>query len=408
MNEFSKSNFPEFMQSGQYMPREEMLEVSSGKKMLTIGVPKESAYTENRIDLVPESVGLLVQNGHKVLVQADAGKYARFYDHEYSEMGAEIVYDVNKVYQADIILKVAPPTLDEIEMLGTKQTIVSSLHLSNLSEEYFRRLVQKKATSLAFEYIKDKSGTYPVVRSMSEIAGNTAILLAAEYMSLPDFGRGKMLGGFSGINPSEVVILGAGTVGEFAARAALGMGAFVKVFDDSIYKLRRLQNNLFTRVYTSMFQPSILLNALRTADVVIGAVYSTQSRTPIIVTESMVRQMKEGAVIIDVSIDQGGCFETSVVTDHKNPVFKKHGVTHYCVPNIASKVPHTASYALSNFLTPILIRIGETGGVENLLRSDFGVRQGVYLFNGIATNNYLCDMFHLPFQDINLLMAAFH
>jgi len=393
--------------SGQLMPQEERLEVKRGQKNLVIGVPKESAFSENRIPLDPDAVSLLVHHGHQVLIEADAGKAAHFPDAEYAEMGAEIVYDTRKIFSSDIVLKIAPPTLDEIDMMGTKQTIISSIHTSAINEEYFRRLLIKRITALAFEYVQDKAGTFPVIRAMSEIAGNTSMLVAAEYMSNPEYGRGKMLGGFSGISPTEVVILGAGTVGEYATRAALGMGAFVKIFDNSVYKLRRLQNNLNTRVYTSMIQPRILLNALRSADVVIGAIHSAYGRTPVVVTEEMVQQMKSGAVIIDVSIDQGGCFETSEVTDHRNPVFKKYGVTHYCVPNIASKVPHTASYALSNFLSPILLRFGEEGGVEKVLHTDYGVRQGVYLFNGISTNKFLSDSFHLPFQDINLLMAAF-
>ncbi len=393
--------------SGQLMPQEERLEVKRGQKNLVIGVPKESAFYENRIPLDPDAVSLLVHHGHQVLIEADAGKAAHFPDTEYAEMGAEIIYDTRKIYSADIVLKIAPPTLDEIDMMGTKQTIISSIHTSAINEEYFRRLLIKRITALAFEYVQDKAGTFPVIRAMSEIAGNTSMLVAAEYMSNPEYGRGKMLGGFSGISPTEVVILGAGTVGEYATRAALGMGAFVKIFDNSVYKLRRLQNNLNTRVYTSMIQPRVLMNALRSADVVIGAIHSAYGRTPVVVTEEMVQQMKSGAVIIDVSIDQGGCFETSEVTDHRNPVFKKYGVTHYCVPNIASKVPHTASYALSNFLSPILLRFGEEGGVEKVLHTDYGVRQGVYLFNGISTNKFLSDSFHLPFQDINLLMAAF-
>ena len=393
--------------SGQLMPQEERLEVKRGQKNLVIGVPKESAFSENRIPLDPDAVSLLVHHGHQVLIEADAGKAAHFPDTEYAEMGAEIIYDTRKIYSADIVLKIAPPTLDEIDMMGTKQTIISSIHTSAINEEYFRRLLIKRITALAFEYVQDKAGTFPVIRAMSEIAGNTSMLVAAEYMSNPEYGRGKMLGGFSGISPTEVVILGAGTVGEYATRAALGMGAFVKIFDNSVYKLRRLQNNLNTRVYTSMIQPRVLMNALRSADVVIGAIHSAYGRTPVVVTEEMVQQMKSGAVIIDVSIDQGGCFETSEVTDHRNPVFKKYGVTHYCVPNIASKVPHTASYALSNFLSPILLRFGEEGGVEKVLHTDYGVRQGVYLFNGISTNKFLSDSFHLPFQDINLLMAAF-
>ena len=393
--------------SGQLMPQEERLEVKRGQKNLVIGVPKESAFYENRIPLDPDAVSLLVHHGHQILIEADAGKAAHFPDSEYAEMGAEIIYDTRKIFSADIVLKIAPPTLDEIDMMGTKQTIISSIHTSAINEEYFRRLLIKRITALAFEYVQDKAGTFPVIRAMSEIAGNTSMLVAAEYMSNPEYGRGKMLGGFSGISPTEVVILGAGTVGEYATRAALGMGAFVKIFDNSVYKLRRLQNNLNTRVYTSMIQPRVLMNALRSADVVIGAIHSAYGRTPVVVTEEMVQQMKSGAVIIDVSIDQGGCFETSEVTDHRNPVFKKYGVTHYCVPNIASKVPHTASYALSNFLSPILLRFGEEGGVEKVLHTDYGVRQGVYLFNGISTNKFLSDSFHLPFQDINLLMAAF-
>lgn len=393
--------------SGQLIPQEERLEIKRGQKNLVIGVPKESAFSENRIPLDPDAVSLLVHHGHQVLIESDAGKAAHFPDTEYAEMGAEIIYDTRKIFTADIVLKIAPPTLDEIDMMGTKQTIISSIHTSAINEEYFRRLLIKRITALAFEYVQDKAGTFPVIRAMSEIAGNTSMLVAAEYMSNPEYGRGKMLGGFSGISPTEVVILGAGTVGEYATRAALGMGAFVKIFDNSVYKLRRLQNNLNTRVYTSMIQPRVLLNALRSADVVIGAIHSAYGRTPVVVTEEMVQQMKSGAVIIDVSIDQGGCFETSEVTDHRNPVFKKYGVTHYCVPNIASKVPHTASYALSNFLSPILLRFGEEGGVEKVLHTDYGVRQGVYLFNGISTNKFLSDSFHLPFQDINLLMAAF-
>ncbi|MEI6748121.1 MAG: alanine dehydrogenase [Bacteroidota bacterium] len=403
-----QNGFSDFLASGHYRVQEETLEVSKEKRNLTIGIPHESAHLENRVSLVPDAVGLLVQNGHRVIVETNAGKAAHFPDSEFSSLGGEIVYKPQEVFKADVILKVAPPTIDEIEMMGTRQTILSSLNIPGLTDEYFKRLIAKKVTALSFEYIRDKDGTFPVIRAMSEIAGNTSILLAADYMSDCEFGRGKMLGGFSGISPTEVVILGAGTVGEYAARAAIGMGAFVKVFDNSIYKLRRLQNNLNARIYTSILQPRVLLKSLINADVVIGAVHSSSGRTPCLVSEDMVRQMKPGAVIIDVSIDQGGCFETSHVTDHKNPVYQVMGVTHYCVPNIASKVPHTASFALSNFLAPIMLKVGEEGGMDELLRTDYGVRHGTYLFNGILTNRYLSDHFRLPYQDLNLLMAAFH
>ncbi len=406
--DLSQNNFSDLLHGGQFMPREEMLEVQRETKKLVIGVPRERVFLENRIALVPEAVEQLVKAGHDVIIENDAGKAAHFTDQEYSEMGARIVYEANNVFLADIILKVAPLLPEEVEMVASRQTIFSSVHISGVSEEYFRRLMNKRVTAIAFEYIQDKAGTFPVIRAMSEIAGNTSILLASEYMSHPDYGRGKMMGGFSGINPTEVVILGAGTVGEYAARAAIGMGAFVKIFDNSVYRLRRLQNSLNTRVYTAMLQSRVLLEALKTADVVVGAVHTAYGQTPCMVTDEMVQQMKEGSVIIDVSIDQGGCFATSRLTDHRNPVFIKYGVTHYCVPNIASKVPYTASYALSNFLTPILLKIGEAGGISKVMHSDYGVRQGIYLFNGVATNKFLSETFHLPFQDINLLMAAFH
>ncbi|NVO04348.1 MAG: alanine dehydrogenase [Bacteroidetes bacterium] len=402
-----KKKIPSVLHSSQLLPQEETLEIPRQKSSLTIGVPKEISFQENRVSLVPDAVALLVANGHHLVIQSEAGKAAFFEDKEYSEAGAQIVYSPEEVFKCDIILKVAPPSLDEIEMLKSRQTMISALHFTIQSDQYFKKLMAKKMNAIAFEYIKDKTNTFPVVRAMSEIVGNTSILIASEYLSNENYGKGIMLGGFSGITPSEVVILGAGTVGEYAARAAMGLGAFVKVFDNSIYKLRRLQNSLNARIFTSIIHPKVLLKSLKTADVVIGAIHAPEGRTPCYITEEMVSEMKFGSVLVDVSIDQGGCFETSQVTNHTNPVFKKHGVTHYCVPNIASKVAHTASYALSNFFAPILLNIGEEGGVEDILKLDHGVRNGVYLYNGILTNKYIGEYYSLPYQNIDLLMAAF-
>ena len=390
------------------MPKEEMLEVQRQKSSLTIGIPREVAHQERRVSLVPEAVNLLVQNGHTVLVETNAGAGARFHDHEYSELGGQVVYSNKEVYQADIVIKVAPPEDEEIELMKEKIAVFSALHLSNREVTYFRNLMRKKITAFAYEYIQDQFGSYPVRRTISEIVGNAAIMMAARYLSDPDYGKGNMLGGFSGITPTEVVIIGAGTVAENAARVALGMGATVKVFDDSIYRLRRIQVNIQNRLYTSIIQPKVLMKALHTADIVIGAIHSEHGKAPVIVTEEMVRQMKPGAVIIDVSIDQGGCVETSRITTHQNPVFKKYDVIHYCVPNIASQAPHTASYALSNFFTPVMLSIGEAGGVDNLIRNDRGLCKGAYLFKGIITNLAVSEQFDLPFQDIDLLLAAFH
>jgi len=408
INPEDTSAFLKYSPTETLMPQPETLELSKQKSKLIIGIPKEVTFQENRIALVPEAVGLLAQKGHRILIESEAGKIAHFPDTEFSEMGGEIVSTAEEAYQADIILKVAPPTSEEISLLKTHQTIISSVQLSSFKEDAFRQMIAKKITAISFENIKDKTGQHPVIRAMSEIAGNTSIILAAEYLSNLEYGKGIMLGGFSGIIPTEVVIIGAGTVGEYAARAAMGMGALVKIFDDSIYKLRRLQASFNNRIFTSILHPQILLQSLKNADVVIGAIRVSDGKTSVIVTEEMVKSMKKGSVLIDVSIDQGGCFETSHLTNHSDPIFEKFGVTHYCVPNIASKVPHTASFAFSNFFAPTLLRTGEEGGIENLLRIDYGFRQGVYLYNGILTNKYMGNYFHIPSQDIDLLMAAMH
>jgi alanine dehydrogenase len=393
--------------SGGLLPREEMLEVARKKSMLVIGIPRDHSKLENRIPLVPNAVGLLVKQGHRVLIEKDAGRRAWFSDLDYADYGAEVVSTPEEIFTADILLKVAPLTDDETALLKNRQTLISSLHLAVSNESYIKKLIAHKCTALAFEYLRDKTGAYPLRRSMSEIAGNAAVLIAAEYLCHPVYGRGHMLGGFSGVPPTEVLILGAGTVGEFAAASAMGMGANIKVFDNSVYKLRKLQTKLNTRIYTSVAQPEVLKKSLKTADVVIAALHTDEGRTPFCVTEEMVSMMKPGAVIIDVSIDQGGCIETSTPTDHQNPVFEKYGVLHYCVPNIASRVPHTSSYALSNYLTPILLSMGHCGGIADMLKEDSGSRRGVYLLNGIVTNKLLSEKFQLPYQDIDLLMTAF-
>jgi alanine dehydrogenase len=394
------------LSKGALMPQEEMLEVARKKGKLFIGIPKETSYQENRVALVPDAVSLLVNNGHTIVIESDAGKMANFQDNDYSEAGAQIVHSAEEVFKADIILKVAPPSLDEIEMIQQRQTLFSALQLTVQPENFVKQLMDKKITAIAYDYIKDQDGIYSVIRSMGEIAGSTSILIAAEYLSNVNNGQGSILGGISGISPTEVIILGAGTVGEFAARAAIGLGASVKVFDNSIYRLRRLQSNIGSRIFTSVIQPKVLAKHLKTADVVIGAIRAAHGRTPCVVSEDMVSEMKTDSVIVDVSIDQGGCFETSHVTNHSNPVFRKHGVIHYCVPNIASRVSRTASYALSTIFAPILLNIGEEGGVPNMLKSNSGVRNGVYLYHGTLTNKYLGETFNLPYTDLDLLMAA--
>ena len=405
--EISRETLKSLSQEALLQPKEQLVPIKEGDGKMVIGIPKEIAFQEHRVALTPDAVKVLVANGHEVMMESGAGKGANFMDNEYSEAGAQIYYSAAEVYKiAVLIMKVAPPTLDEISMMQPQQTLVSALQLTVQPKDYMVKLSQKKINGIAWDYIQDDEGIYPVVRAMGEIAGNTSILIAAEMLCQGDNSRKAMLGNITGVRPTEVVIFGAGTVGESAARAALGLGATIKVFDESIFKLRRIQNDLKTRFFTSTAQPETISNALKTADVAIGAIRAKAGQTPVIVTKEMVEQMKFGSVIVDVSIDHGGCFETSEVTTHDNPYFSYNDVIHYCVPNIPSRVSRTASYALSNIFLPILLNFGEHGSFEGVLRRYNGVRNGVYMFNGTLTNRYLGEAFNLPFKDLDLLIAA--
>ncbi len=387
----------------QLLPQEEMLEIQKQKGELFIGIPKETHFQETRVCLTPDAVSALTANGHRVMIESGAGIGANFKDKNYSDAGAEVTKDVTKVLSCPIILKVEPPSLEEIKLLNPKTIIISALQLKTQNKDYFKALAEKRITALAFEFIKDEDGAYPAVRALSEIAGTASVLIASELLSNVNGGNGLMFGNITGVPPTEIVILGAGTVGEFAARSAIGLGANVKIFDNSITKLRCLQTNLDRTVYTSTMQPKNVLKALKRCDVAIGAVRGTH-RSPIIVTKTMVEHMKPGAVIIDVSIDMGGCFETSEVTSHDKPTFNYNGVTHYCVPNIPARYSRTASVSISNIFTPYLLEIGENGGIENTLRFDKGLRNGLYFYHGILTNKSVADWFGLDHSDANLLI----
>ncbi|PWB25457.1 alanine dehydrogenase [Flavobacterium sp. HTF] len=387
----------------QLLPQEEKLEVGRFKRELFIGIPKETSYQERRICLTPDAVNSLTYEGHRVMIESGAGESSSYTDKEYSDAGAEVTKDTKKVFGCPFLLKVEPPTLAEIEMINPETVIISAIQLKTKKKAYFEALAQKKITALAFEYIKDEDGSYPAVKSLSEIAGTASILIAAELMITDEFGKGLLFGNITGVPPTDVVILGAGTVGEFAAKTAIGLGANVKVFDNSITKLRRLQNNLNQRIFTSTVQQKALLKALRRCDVAIGAMRGKE-RCPIIVTETMVEHMKKGAVIVDVSIDTGGCFETSEVTTHEKPTFIKSNVLHYCVPNIPSRYSKTASLSISNILTPYLHQISEDGGLESAIRCNKGLKNGIYLYHGILTNKAIGEWFDLPDNDINLLV----
>ena len=387
----------------QLLPQEETLEVLKRKGELFIGIPKETSFQERRVCLTPDAVSALVNNGHRVLFESGAGEGANFEDKDYSEAGAEVTKDTAKVFSCPMLLKVEPPSLDEIKLINPQTILISALQLKTQNKAYFEALAAKRITAIGFEFIRDEDGIYPAVRQLSEIAGTASVLIASELLSNVNDGNGLMFGNISGVPPLEVVIVGAGTVGEFAARSAMGLGANVKVFDNSISKLRSLQTNLGRTLYTSTMQPKNLLKALKRCDVAIGAVRG-KNRAPVLVSEDMVENMKSGAVVIDVSIDMGGCFETSEVTTHDHPTFVKHGVIHYCVPNIPARYSRSASVSISNIFTPYLLKIAEEGGLESSLRFDRGLRNGLYFYHGILTNKSVADWFDLKYSDANLLI----
>jgi len=394
--------FLSFSEGGFSLPQEEVLELESKTQKLSIGIPKETLLQEKRIGLVPDAVNLLTNNGHKVIVQSGVGDTISFSDNDYSECGALIVQNIQEVYQADIILKVSPPNSEEIQFMRKNQTLISALQLKIQTPEFFKKLMDKKITAIAYDYIQDEDGIFPVVRSMSEIAGNASILIAAECLSNLNNGKGLLMGGVAGVSTTDIVILGAGTVGEFAAKSAIGLGSSVKIFDNSVSKLRRLQDKLHARVNTNMINPKALEKAIRRADVVIGAIRSRNSRTPCLIPEDMVKLMKPGSVIVDVSIDRGGCVETSEVTSHTKPTFIKHGVIHYCVPNIPSRVARTASFSLSNIFSSLLLDIGQYGGVNNIIFKKPNIGQGAYIINGQLVNKGISEWFELPYTPFQL------
>jgi len=401
-----RSGFEELARETKLYPQESLAKKKEGKKHLFIGIPKEISRQENRLGLTPQAVALLVNRGHEVWIESGAGVKSKFPDNEYSDCGAKIVYSHKEAFQGDVILKVEPPTKEEIEFLKPGKTLISALQLGEQTGEYINQINQKKIKAVGYELMEDRVGGLPVVRAMSEIAGNAAILIAAEYLSSVSNGMGILLGGVTGVPPAKVVILGAGTVGEYAARAALGLGAQIEIYDSYIYRLRRIKHALIHPVYTALIDSARLADSLHDADVVVGAIRAEHGQNRCIVTEEMVANMKSESIIVDVSIDQGGCIETSEVTSHNNPVFRKYDVIHYCIPNIASRVARTATTAFSNIFTPLLLRIAEAGGVEDFIFSNKGFMKGVYSFHGSLTNYDIGRKFNIKSKDLNLLMAA--
>lgn len=388
-------------------PEESLLREIQQHVRLTIGLPCENPVSETRLALTPEGVSIVVEEGHTVLVQTGAGLPMSYTDLQYSEAGAIIVGSAPEVFASDIILKIAPPTLEELMMMKPGRSVFSMLQLSNFSTETIRLMASKKLNAIAYELIKDEQKAFPVINTLAELEGSSAIAVASELMCNGSGGKGVLLGGVAGVTPSEVVILGAGLAGSVAARTALALGASVKIFDHDINKLRKIQHYLGQQVFTSVIHPAVLFKALASADAVIGSLRYINGSERFMVSEELVKTMKQGAVIVDLSVDQGGCFETSECRTINDPVYDRYGIIHYCIPNISARVGRTSSMALSNIFTPMLLKIGQSGSVKQAVSESVGFRNGVYMYGGILVNRLIAGYFGMPSNEIGLFLAGY-
>ncbi len=401
----STGNKPIIDVSYSYNVLEESLEILSSRKDSFIGIPCELDYQEKRVPLTPAAVSVLVNKGHKVWIESKTGHGASYEDNEYAEAGAKICYSKKEIYEADTIIKTAPISQEELAYLKPKQVILSPLHLPRMSREHLQVCLDKQIIGVSLADIKDEDGNYPVVQSMSQIAGMYSIQTAANLLNINNGGRGILLGGVTGVPPTRVVILGAGLVALHAARAAMGLGARVQVFDSSVNRLMRLQNALNNNIYTSILDNVFFQSALQNADVLIGAVKPKRGVVPMIVTSENIQQMKNGSVVIDVNIDKGGCIETSQMTTHESPTFTKFGVIHYCVPNMASGVPKTASQMISNIIMPLVLdAYNNEGGFQRMIRDKKSIVHAVYAFEGKLTHKSLADRFDMKYTHMDLIL----
>ncbi|PID59517.1 MAG: alanine dehydrogenase [Ignavibacteriae bacterium] len=369
---------------------------------MRIGIPKETLREEKRVGLTPVAVNTLVKSGHTVFIETKAGQGSHFSDQDYIDAGATIVYSPEEVYQrAELIAKVTPLTDETVELVQENQIIFSFLHLAVGKKNVVDHLIKKKATAIGYEFI-EKDGMLPVLHSISEIAGQLSVQVGSKYLKsdIPN-GRGILMGGIPGVAPAAVVILGAGVVGLNAARAAYATGAQVIVLDSDIKRLRRIERYISKNITTVVSNPMTVARGVKFADLLIGAVQVMGAKSPHVVTEEMVKTMKKGSVIVDVAIDQGGCIETSYPTTISDPVFIKHDVIHYCVPNIPAIVARTSSYGITNSAINYILNIADNG-LANTLLSDTGLSKGVCTHNGTCSNEVIADTFELEYRRLHI------
>jgi alanine dehydrogenase len=371
---------------------------------MIIGIPRESWTEERRVALTPAGVHSLSAAGQTVVVQSDAGIGCGFSMDSYRETGATIVFSSEEVFaRADLIVKVMPPTIQECNWIGDGKYLFSVVHLGSANPEMHRHLRTQQTIAVGLELIEDAERHLPVVTAMSEIAGMLIPQIAGRFLESTHGGRGVMLGGVPGIPAAHVVIVGAGTAGATAARIFVGFGANVTIMDDDLKRLRAVDACLPKMANTALATPYNIERSVASADVVLGAVMVHGWKAPHVITETMVKKMRPGSVIIDLSIDQGGCVETSRPTTLSDPVFKKHGVIHYCVPNVPSSVARTASHALNNVIVPLVEDIAGNG-IESF-RRNLSLRHGVYLFSGHCTHEGLANLLGCEYSNLDLLLS---
>lgn len=370
------------------------------EQKMNIGILKEDTKRELRVALTPAAVHSLISSGSNIYIEKEAGEAAHFSNQKYEEVGAKLVYTKDEVYgRSDIILKVAPPTENDLEQMHDSQVLITALHLAVAKPKITELLMQKHICAVAIELLEDEKGKLPILQAMSEIAGQMCIQVASRYLESNNKGRGILLGGVTAVPPASVVILGAGTVGYSAARMALGCGAQTIVLDRNLDRLRLLEHRLNYNVVTGLVNEYNIKKALQFADVLVGAVLIKGERTPHLVSEEMVKSMKPGSVIIDVSIDQGGCIETSRPTTIENPVYVLHNVIHYCVPNMPANVARTATYALTNSLLPYIQQVVESG-FEKTIEENAGFRRGICTYKGFCTHDSIAKRFDVEYRKI--------
>lgn len=391
------------------IPQELLCSMGKNASSITIGIPKERYDGERRVGLTPEAVEILTGYGHRVIIESGAGLGINYSDNHYAEAGAEITDSPAIVFQSDIVIKILPPHPEEVALMRPRITVCSFVSHQLLRPDAFRLMMAKKITAVDYRFLLDERSNYaPFMGTLAEIEGYAAITIASDLLSNSHGGKGILLGGVAGISPTEIVLVGAGNAGTTAAKAALAMGASIKIFDNDICRLHKIREALGLQVPTSNFHPNVLKNAFRSADVVIGALPADPAGHRYVIAEELVGTMKKGALIIDLCISQGGCFETTCRWNKNMPdIFEQYGVLHYCKPFISNSVARTTSMAFSNLFVPLLTAIGDLGGVQNYIQTNAGFKNGIYIYQGKAVNNSISTPYGIQSNNIDIYLTAF-